>query len=565
MKRLLLIGIAVLLAMASCQSPTRKARQMVKRAERLADTLPDSAAHLIDSVLRIPAHFTERERMEMALLQAEALFGNRDVSGSVSTLMDDDYFDTHANLSTSPELERAAAYYARKKQYGKAGHAALYSGFVQQHYNEKEAAMQSFKDAVQYGSLDGDSLTVALAQYRMGKMLLDDGIEQEALKSFAVSENNIGNRYADLATIENSKAVAYILMRQNDSAELCLRQGVLYAEKGNSGRVKHKLYNNYSVLYRLQDKYDQAIASLRQAMDGTGLDDAERLVLYLNLGNVYFKMHEMDSAARYFQCMEALLPVVNVKKETMVSAYEVLSQFAESQSNASLALQYREKHERVLYDLMIQRQTQSIYRIQQQYDYESLQNVMNRKIIQRHRIILIVCILLIVATCIILILLYRHKQLLKSEQEMKRQLDALKQDLRQTVNPTVLDNEISSRLRMIISAYQISKSVSDPKKVWNPLVMKIMNGEDDPFEAARSVLEAIYPRLYATINENYPDLTETEARICLLSCSDISNAEIADILGLKTSTVNQNRSNLRKKLNLNPDKMKEQLRMALSE
>lgn len=118
---------------------------------------------------------------------------------------------------------------------------------------------------------------------------------------------------------------------------------------------------------------------------------------------------------------------------------------------------------------------------------------------------------------------------------------------------------------MIISAYQISKSVSDPKKVWNPLVMKIMNGEDDPFEAARSVLEAIYPRLYATINENYPDLTETEARICLLSCSDISNAEIADILGLKTSTVNQNRSNLRKKLNLNPDKMKEQLRMALSE
>ncbi len=60
--------ILVLLTLAACSTSTREARRMVKRAEQLAGTLPDSAVCLIDSVLRMPASFSERERMDMALL-----------------------------------------------------------------------------------------------------------------------------------------------------------------------------------------------------------------------------------------------------------------------------------------------------------------------------------------------------------------------------------------------------------------------------------------------------------------------------------------------------------------
>lgn len=143
-------------------------------------------------------------------------------------------------------------------------------------------------------------------------------------------------------------------------------------------------------------------------------------------------------------------------------------------------------------------------------------------------------------------------------------MDALKRDLLQTVKTSVLDQEISSRLRTIILAYRTAQRAKDPQKEWQPLVMQIMNKEQEPFEAARDVLESAYPNLYSTIQTNYPDLTETEAKICLLSCSDLSNTEMAQFLGLKTTTVNQNRSNLRKKLNLKSDNMKEQLRVTLS-
>ena len=555
----LLIGLAFL---SACDATTREARRMVKRAELLADTLPDSTVRLIDSVLRMPASFSERERMDMALLQAEALFG--DHGQEISPVMDDDFFDEHAILSTSPELERAATYYAGKKQYANAAHAALYSGFVQQHYNEKESAMRSFKEAEQYGKLAVDSLTVAQAEYWMGKMFIDDGMEQEALKSFMVSERYIGNHNADRSTIENSKAVVYILMGQHNDAELCLRQSLLYAEKGHTDRVKRKIHNNYSVLYRLEGKYGEALNSLQQMINDQSLDNKERLVLYLNIGNVYFDMGVKDSTACYFQFMEELLPIVNLKAETKVAAYGALFRFAESQDDKTTALQYHENHEKILYDLMLQQQEQTIFRIQQQYDYESLQNVMNKKIIQRHITILIISILLLITTILILFLQYRHKQLLKSEEEMKQQLDCLKQDLLQTVKTSVLDHEISTRLRLILKVHDKSLQGNDPKKEWQSLAWQIMNGEQEAFEAARSVLETAYPKLYSTIKENYPDLSETEAKICLLSCSDLSNTEIAELLGLSTNTVNQNRSNLRKKLNLKPDRMKEQIRSALS-
>jgi len=161
--RLSICFLVLMLALAACDATTNEARRMVKRAERLADTLPDSTVRLVDSVLRMPVNFRERERMDMALLQAEALFGDR--GQEISPVMDDDFFDDRGNVSTSPELERAAAYYARKEDYPKAAHAALYSGFVQQHYDEKENAMRSFKEAEKYGMMAGDSLTMARAEY----------------------------------------------------------------------------------------------------------------------------------------------------------------------------------------------------------------------------------------------------------------------------------------------------------------------------------------------------------------------------------------------------------------
>lgn len=556
MKRLVWIGILFLLALTACDGTTREARRMVKCAEQLADTLPDSAARLIDSVLRMPASFSERERMDMALLQAEALFGER--GQEISPVMDDDFFDEHAYISTSPELERAAAYYAKKKQYAKAAHAALYSGFVQQHYDEKEAAMRSFKEAEQYGMLAPDSLTVAQADYWIGKLLYDDGREREALNSYVCSERFIGNKYGDHASIENSKGVSYIVMGQNDSAELCLQHSLFYSYKGGTNRVRRKIYNNYSVLYLLQGRYNQAKASLIQMANDPGLDIADSIFLCLNLGKVYMYEGIMDSASLYFNRLDILLPDSIICGETMVSAYGSLANFAEQQGDIQKTIQYKELREEYLSKVLDQRQEQTIYRIQKQYDYENLQNVMNRKLIRRQRVITLFGIFTIIGLAALAISLIRLAKIRKQEAEANANLFHFMQQNKALVESNkekdlkVLDatQQLSDLLYAKLMAMQkLDYCLKTPKdKIALKDLEKEVFGGGDHWEAVKEALEVLYPGLWETIGLKYPDMDEMERRVCMLSHLKLSRLDEATLLEISTSVLDKLRTKVRKTL-----------------
>ena len=582
MKRLGWIGILVLLALAACDTTTREARRMIARAEQLVDTLPDCTVRLIDSVLRMPANLSERQRMDMALLQAEALFA--DHGQDVSPVMDDDFFDDHDDISTSPELERAADYYANKKQYAKAAHAALYNGFVQQHYDEKKAAMQSFKDAEQYGGLIMDSLTVAQAQYKMGRLLYRDGMMQEAIVLLKAAEIGFKKQYAEKALTENLLAICYCMQGNYDSSEICLHQSLLNADNANSNKVKEKTLNNFAVLYRLQGKYDQALDCLRQAINKS--DDSKLFLNYLNMGKVFVASGELDSALYYYQKIEDLLPTADVKNETKVSAYGALSQFTENQNDNTQALKYRKTHENLLYEVMHQRQEQAVFHIQKQYDYESLQNSLNRKIILRHRLILIISILLFIAAFIIMILQYRHKQLIKAEAEIKDSLlRFMKQNEELTkqseaVKKANLDLEqkhqeieearqnLAYQVEEYKNAYEasdkkLSKALQKEHQIMQKMAVFLENKKDSAlFEALKySVLgdqeywnamlrtfDRQFPGMRKELVLQYPELTETEQKILLLSYVDASREDTALLLGISIFMVDKLRTSVKKKM-----------------
>ncbi len=540
-----------MLAMSACDATTREARRMVKRAELLADTLPDSTVRLIDSVLRMPASFSERERMDMALLQAEALFG--DHGQEISPVMDDDFFDEHDNLSTSPELERAAVYYAGKKQYPKAAHAALYSGFVQQHYDDKEAAMRSFKEAEQYGKQAVDSLTVAQAEYWMGKMLIDDGMEQEALKSFMVSECFIGNRYAEKASIENSMAVVYILMGQHDSAHVYLDKGLAWADRVHFEKVRRKVLNNYAVLYRLQERYDDAIAYHRQMLGKSNLDETEMFVYYLNMGKTFTAANEIDSTTLYFKQVEALLPNTRIKLISRVSACGTLSQFAEQQGDIQKALQYKAKWEELMSKLLVQRQEQNIYRIQRQYDYESLQNKMNQEHAQIQRVIAIGTVFLL---CLVALFLYRSSLRNKKEAEVNANLFHFMQQ-----NKTLVESNMAQERRVFDTTQQLSDmyfakfktmqklsfSIENPKnKIALKELEKQVFGDGEHWDGIKEVIDALYPGLWESITYKYPEMDEMERRVFILSRFKLSRVEEAALLGISTSVLDKLRTKVHK-------------------
>ena len=552
MKRFCWIGILVLLVLAACDSTTHEARRMVKRAELLADTLPDSTARIIDSVLRMPASFSERERMDMALLQAEALFGCRDVSGNVSTispLMDDDFFDDHATISTSPELERAAAYYAGKRQYAKAAHAALYSGFVQQHYNEKEAAMRSFKEAEQYGKLAIDSLTVAQTEYWMGKMLYDDYKHEEALSILKKSDAHFGLRNIERAYVNNLEAIVYIVLEQFDEAEKSLEKSLDYAELGLANKVKIKVLNNYAVLRRLEGKNDEAIANLKKIDEVFNLNDSEKTMLFLNFVKSFLAQDEFDSAAVYVHHLEELLPTDQVKNETKASSYGTLSRIAEIQGDTVSAFQYLKKHQNIMSAILANIEKKSVYRIQQQYDYESLQNKM---IQERSRMQRLVAIGIVLLLCIVALFFYQSSQRNKKEAETNANLFHFMQQNRALVESNMAHEkkaidtmqQLSDVLFARLKAMQkLDYSLKNPKdKIALNDLEKEVFGDGEHWEAVKEVLDALYPGLWESLKLKYPEMDEMERRVFMMSRLKLSRLGEATLLGISTSVLDKLRT-----------------------
>ena len=544
-----------MLALTACDGTTREARRMVKRAEQLADTLPDSAARLIDSVLRMPVSFGERERMDMALLQAEALFGER--GQEISPVMDDDFFDEHAYISTSPELERAAAYYAKKKQYAKAAHAALYSGFVQQHYDEKEAAMRSFKETEQYGKMVDDSLTVARAEYWMGRMLYYEGRVLDAIALLKDSDHGFEHHIIEKAIVKNMMAVCHLVLGNYEDAELCLQQSLMYAGKKHFNKIGRKALNNYAVLYQLQGEYDSAIKCLRSVANKPNLGHSD-LLLYVNLCDIFAELHEFDSAAVYFRRIDSLLPNAQVKNETKVTAYILLSKFAESQDNDSLALFYRKQYEEWLNKVRDEREQNYVYGIQQKYDYGALQNTMSQRIIRRQRLAIILSIVVVLALMAFVISQIRLAKIRKQEAEANANLFHFMQQNKALVESNkekdlkVLDatQQLSDLLYAKLMAMQkLDYCLKTPKdKIALKDLEKEVFGGGDHWEAVKEALEVLYPGLWETIGLKYPDMDEMERRVCMLSHLKLSRLDEATLLGISTSVLDKLRTKVRKTL-----------------
>ena len=535
---------------------------MVADAERLADTLPDSTVKLIDSMLNMPANLSERERVDMALLQAEILFGYKDGVHTVSTIspiMDDDFFDDSTKtVYTNPELERAAAYYAKKKQYDKAAHAALYCGFVQQHYNEKEAAMCSFKEAEQYGTLVADSLIVAQAQYWMGKLLLNEGMEQEALTMFEAADKGFGNRPIDRALTQNIMGTAYMLLNQYDNAEIYLKKSLVFAEMADYSKAKLKVLNNYAVLHRIRGEYDSAIDKLREIADMSDSDESALFMYYLNMGKTYMAAGLIDSAAVYYNHLEDILPDSHTKKETFVSAYNVLSRFAEKQGDTSKALYYREKHEKILAQIFSQRQEQVIYNIQKRYDYESMQNRMNQKLIRRHHIIIAVSILAILGLVALTVSKIRLAKTRKQEAEAKTRLFHFMQQ-----NKELQQKQETSEKAVMDYAQQLSDALNKDALVMRKLEIYLGNkgdklclsalntavfGNNDHWEALMKVFDTLYPGVRKNLAVQYPELTEMEQKDFILSYFNVSRDEEALLFNKSVHMVDKWRNSGRKKM-----------------
>ena len=163
------------------------------------------------------------------------------------------------------------------------------------------------------------------------------------------------------------------------------------------------------------------------------------------------------------------------------------------------------------------------------------------------QIVLVIFATMMVAT-ILVKLLIKLWRLMRENREVKLKLNKTKEELQNMVKPEVVRKELSRQLHLIIMANRIREHAEDIKKEWSSLVYKINNEKNSMFEASVIAIERVYPDMYAIIRHKYSDLNDTESKVLLLSCSDLTNTEIGYILGLSVHSVNKSRSEIRRKI-----------------
>ncbi len=547
MRAKVLIAVMLYCTLTACDPNTKDARRFIRVAERMVDTHPDSTLLLIDSVMGMEARLSDKERMEMALLQGRALYDG--------SLCPDNRRSTPATAVPLPELDYAADYFSEKGKTGKAALAALYCGHSNLEAGGKIGAMQSFKKAEQYGNETGDSLTVARARYYMGKILYDDGNKEEALAMLRQADQAFGDHYAERAMTQNVMAAVYILLSDFVSAEECLNQALGYAELGSCDEAMHKALNNYAVLYRLVGDYDMAKDALRR--DGALSDESRRPRYYMNMGNICFVCGQMDSAGYYYLMLDTLLPKSIIDEETKSSAYHALSRYAENRGDYQKALEYRsqyDKHLSIVYDERIQN---NVYATEKRYDYERIRQSADQEMIRNQRIVSALVALLMVLVLATLFIYFRliQKKLKEAETKalllkMLNQNSNLQKDneekkeenrkLTETIT-TLLAKRLKTmqKLDVFMKDRKNSTSLTDLEKL-------VFDGNNH-IDMMIQVIEVMYPGLYKEISEKHPDFNDLEKKVCLLSRFKLSRYEEAMILGVSTSVLDKIRGKVRKK------------------
>lgn len=534
MKKHLVIILALLFALSSCDSDLRRAKRYYHQAQEVAESDPDSALILIDSVLNIRVFLDDDIRMNMSLMQAEALFTHpdgerRELSQRIKA----------KKIYTMPELERSAEYFAEKGDYLKASYGALYSGYVL-HELRDDAAMICFKDAAKYADITGDSLTYARAQKNVARLLYESYMIDQAIDVLMKTENYFGNNYAERVNVLNSMAVLSILLKRFVVAEKCLEQGLTYLNLEASPNMYWKVVNNFSVCCREQGKIDDAIGYLRNLDDES--DTTKILIHYLNYGKTFVKGLQYDSAAYYFNEVKKLLPSAKIKDETIVSAYGAFSAFEELRKDYASALLYRKMHENLQFEIQEKLRKDNLYHINQKYDYETLQNTMNRRIISNYRIEMMMAVVIIIVLAAALVLYYRIIQKNKKEAEMKATLLRVMKDNENLIQDK--SDNLAEKLRSMQRLEILTKDQKDKYLLAN--LEKEMFGNKNHWEVMTDLFNAVYPGLYDTLKEKYPDMSEIECRVYMLSNFDLTRLDEALLLDVSTSVLDKARGKVKK-------------------
>ena len=436
---------------------------------------------------------------------------------------------------------------------------ALENARIQLDSGNKVEAMRLFKEAEHYGIMANQTLMVAHARYHIAQCLGYYADKEEVVSLLKAAAEGFGEDYADRAEALRELGDFYQYHGQFDSSAYYLDQALKYAEQSGSLEAKRDCLSAFHVMCFNAGDYEKSANYLSQFWQASIADADDNLLMYYyhDMGNIFYESGNLDSAEYYYSRLEELVSQTEPNEDTWFY-YGVLSDYAEELGDYETACKYGCLYEEGNNLKEIEQQENNLALISHKYDSEVMQNELNRKIIIKQRIIVIVSLVATLVLTALLVSQIRLARRRKREAEISAELFHFKQQNKDLAQKHAEHEQIQQdyadrlsealmkeqRIMLLLDNYLNSNKKANLLKDLETSVYD----DKDHWEAMLEVVDQLYPELVETLQQKYPDLDEDEQKSYILSYFKLSRQEEADYLGTTVNMIDKLRGRRRKKM-----------------
>ncbi|MCB0807362.1 MAG: tetratricopeptide repeat protein [Bacteroidales bacterium] len=461
-------------------------------------------------------------------------------------------------------------------------------GTVYYHWGEYGKAIEAYQQTLAFDKQQNDPGNLSNSYNNIGKVYYVWGKYEEAIDHFLMAleysealkdTTKIAIRYGNLGMV-------YYKMGDLEKAFELLNDAIkLDMLKGNIRKTAVR-QNELGKLLTSLKRYDEARNYLLQALhtfrDINALESES--ISLIDLGNLSLETNEPGDAENYFKMALELTARTNTLQIKM-SAYRGLSEVYERSGETALALEnfkLYSDHNRQMFNHESDKRI-AAFGVKYETEKKEIENQLLKQenfAKSRNQVYLIIALAGLILLLLMLIYYLRlrnrnHKQLEKlatleidrKEQERKHLEDKVFAEkqinrLQKEKHSEILVHKNNQLANSTLSLVNKNEVLTDIKSRMIKLktpdngveeIIGMINQNldiDADWKKFRIDFDDAHPGFFDRLHSRYPDISETQEKLCAYLVINLTSKSIADLLHVSVAAVNKNRQRLRKKLDL---------------
>lgn len=536
----------VVFAFFSACNPMPHADRLLQEAIQFADReKADSGLHYIDSIFYPEKSLNKDQYMQYLVTNVRLRY------------------KSFCDIRNDSSIFEALQYFKEKGSEPRwAALAAFYSGCVYRERKDTNKAMRLYNEAFTEAKKTKDANLKGLITNNIASLFQEKTLCRQALETYRQAEKFYAPFPNNKVKAISGIGTAYLEIGNNDSALIAYRRGLKLAEQTNDKSGQSLLMQNISIAYQEIGNYSEALRYLHKSFE---LNDnkTELPRYYLNFGDLYSQMGFADSARFFYDKTKKELSLLS-DDYLKISICQSLAAEAKERGDLEEALGLKDQELALYADIMEEHNKTSLLDVQRKYNFELMKNEHQQEI-SRFLIVIVVLLLFVLAgTAVFFYYFQRKKKQIIEIQDKAATLAKIAAQLEQSAQMqlSIRDNDIREllfwRFDVVKKSALLAKmdfqntSVSNIVKKYNSIVYGDANRELQ--DGMIEVINLIYPNISERMRSCFPEFSEREYQVCLLSYVDMNIKEIAIILELSSNSVQSYRSSIRKKIGLEDPK-----------